>query len=260
MTRGATPPRSTTCDCDMQSESSARACRQPLSASAGIAKTVCQHVDFQPMVAPRSRRQVDFRLPFEMIARHATRVLLSALTVFAIAVSFLASAQTLAALSRPPGSYVVPVDDGQRMFVMFSYVSAAQDEGDLCVLPTGEKVSLHATFPSSGLYEKGSVEPIWTVNWFEEKNNWKLSHNGRYLVRINELGGGFDARPSRRGLAWGIKIYDRGKEIWSSDVKDLVDYPALMRPRGYQYQRWYDDVSFVESQDGKLLLDVRTST
>lgn len=131
-----------------------------------------------------------------------------------------------AGLSGPPPSFAIATRDGRHLFVMLSTVPLAKDGGNDCLLPDGRNVSLRETFPSSGLYEIDSTVPIWTVNWYGENGLTKLSPDGRFVVRVNEWGGGYygeDVTPR-----WGIRFYDQGVQIKNYNVVDLVDYPSLM--------------------------------
>jgi hypothetical protein len=131
-----------------------------------------------------------------------------------------------AGLSGPPPSFVTPTSDGRAVFVMLSSVPLQDDEGRFAKLPGGETVDLRSHFPSSGLYPLHSNEPRWTVDWYGEEGYLHLSEDGRFVVRLNRFGGGGYGQGIKP--TWGVKFYDRGQEIASHDVAELVDYPSLM--------------------------------
>jgi hypothetical protein len=140
--------------------------------------------------------------------------------------SFLAPAPlAYAGLSRPPESHLCPMPDGSHMLVFLSPISPELDAGKWAKLPDGREVNLRKTFPASGYYEIGSAAPIWTAPW-TGRDGWTVSNDGRFLVRWNIFGDG--AYSYGGELSWGLKLYDRGKEIKSYDVAQLVDYPSLM--------------------------------
>ncbi|MFO0791478.1 MAG: hypothetical protein U0805_18620 [Pirellulales bacterium] len=162
-----------------------------------------------------------------------------------------------AALSALPKSHVVALPDGQHMIVFLSPVPIAEDEGRTAQLPDGRTVDLREHFPASGCYEIGSHQPIWTAPW-DSSDVWRVSADGRYLVCWNIFGDGAYARGGQ--LDWGIKFYDRGTEIKSYDVAELLDYPALMPfTTGDWHDLWYDDEGDNAVLEGKLF-DFRTST
>lgn len=170
----------------------------------------------------------------------------------------------IAGNSRTPDSFAKPTGDGQHMLVMLSTGPIAQDSGNECELPSGEKVNLRNTFPANGLYRIGSTTPIWTVPWNDWHSMLHISPDGRYVAYINRFGDGgyypFVSRPGRK-LTWAVKFYDQGTEFRSHDVTDLVDYPSLMRFTSSDWHlTWYDDSSLVTSANGELFVDVQTST
>ena len=107
-----------------------------------------------------------------------------------VALFSLFPASTFAGLSGPPPSYVVTTQDEEHLFVMLSPVPVAKDAGNDCTLPNGERVKLRDRFPASGLYRVGSTVPIWTVQWYGDEYLTQLSPDGRFVVRVNEWGGG----------------------------------------------------------------------
>ncbi|MCO6458759.1 MAG: hypothetical protein J5I93_25915 [Pirellulaceae bacterium] len=83
-----------------------------------------------------------------------------------------------------------------------------------------------------------------------------LSADGRYAVRINRFGD--CAYASGGTLSWGLKFYERGVEIKSHDVADLIDYPSLMEFTSSDWHfLWYHD--FPEVLAGRYF-DLSTST
>ena len=145
-----------------------------------------------------------------------------------------------AGLSGPPSSYLVPTRDGKHLLIMLSPVPIEEDAGNLGKLPTGEEVQLRETFPASGLYKIGETVPLWKVDWYGGQHVVRLSHEGRYLVRVNEFGGGYlGERPSSY---WGLKFYDAGAEIKSYDVGQLVDHLSFMEFTSSDWHYlWIDD-------------------
>jgi len=185
----------------------------------------------------------------------------SAAVLLVLAVGSIAATATpiRAGLSGPPPSYVIPASDGKHLLVMLSPVPLAEDTGNDCVLPDGEKVKLRERFPSSGLYEIGSTTPVWAVAWYElEYGPVRISADGRYVVRVNHFGGGGYGEGVK--LRWGIKFYDTGREIKSYDVDELVDYPSLMPLVTCDWHRlWIDQDAFpAEIRDGSFVLNTST--
>lgn len=185
----------------------------------------------------------------------------SAAVLLVLAVGSMAATATpiRAGLSGPPPSYVIPASDGKHMLVMLSPVLLAEDTGNDCVLPNGEKVKLRERFPSSGLYESGSTTPVWAVDWYElEYGPVRISADGRYVVRVNHFGGGGWGEGVK--LRWGIKFYDAGREIRSYDVAELVDYPSLMPLVTCDWHLlWIDRDTFpAEICDGSFVLNTST--
>jgi hypothetical protein len=141
---------------------------------------------------------------------------------------------------------------------MLSKVPLAVDEGDQCKLPNGETVSLRATFPSSGLYDVGSTEPIWTVDWYGESRLVRLSDDARYVVVINRFGGGGDRFD--HPLSWGIRFFDRGREIANHNVQDLVEFPSLIPFTTSDWHNLWIDQSVYDTEIQNGILSLRTST
>lgn len=185
----------------------------------------------------------------------------SAAVLLVLAVGSIAAtaAPIRAGLSGPPPSYVIPASDGKHLLVMLSPVLLAEDTGNDCVLPDGEKVKLRERFRSSGLYEIGSTTPVWAVDWYElEYGPVRISADGRYVVRVNHFGAGGWGEGVK--LRWGIKFYDTGREIKSYDVAELVDYPSLMPLVTCDWHLlWIDEDAFPsEIRDGSFVLNTST--
>lgn len=159
----------------------------------------------------------------------------------------------LAGLPGPPRSYILPADDGRHLLVMLSPVSLAADQGNRCVLSDGREVELRSHFPSSGMYEIGSTEPLWTVDWYNERHVTCLSEDGRYAVAINEWGAGYTHQPIT--LEWGVRFYDRGRLIRERQVAELVDFPSLMpwTSSGW-HALWIDESMFGPKLQGHDLV------
>jgi hypothetical protein len=180
---------------------------------------------------------------------------------FVIVVWFVALATSVrAGLSGPPKSRIEPLPDGKHMLVFLAPLPAAEDEGRMAVLPDGKIVDLRETFPASGCYPIGSTKPLWTAPW-ESIDRWTVSDDCRYLVRWNEFGDGSYGRIDGGTLSWGLKFYDRGKEIKTYDVAELVDYPSLMPFTSSDYHfDWigydYDDSLIIKN--GLFLLQTST--
>ncbi|HJQ78993.1 MAG TPA: hypothetical protein VJ828_03515, partial [Lacipirellulaceae bacterium] len=163
-------------------------------------------------------------------------------------------------LSRPPSSSVEPLPDGKHMLVRIAPLPADEDEGRMAVLPDGQIVDLRETFPASGCYPINSTTPLWTAPW-EEIDRWTVSDDCRYLVRWNRFGDGSYGREDGGILSWGLKFYDRGKEIKAYSVAELVDYPSLMP---YTSADWHFDWLADGFEDSLIIKDglflLRTST
>lgn len=161
----------------------------------------------------------------------------------------------LAGLSGPPPSYVIPIENGTHIVVMISPTPQLDKE---CTLPGGQRVSLRDTFPSSGLYKTGSTEPLWKADWYGEKGLTRISADGRFAVRVNRFGGGGHGEGVKP--RWGIKFYDRGVEIKSYDVVELVDYPSLMEFTNVDWHCLWIDWSVYDAKVESGFYTLRTST
>lgn len=176
----------------------------------------------------------------------------------AFSVCIAAAKLASAGLSGPPESYIIPISDGTHLVVMLAPTRQAADVGDQCSLPDGQRVSLRDTFPSSGLYRIGSTEPLWKAAWYGEKWLTRVSEDGRFAICVNRFGGGYHSEGIK--LRWGIKFYDRGAEIKSYDVAELVDYPSLMEFTNMDWHRLWIDDSVYEAQIESGFYTLRTST
>jgi hypothetical protein len=146
------------------------------------------------------------------------------------------------------------------MLVFLAPLPAAEDEGRMAILPDGKIVDLRETFPASGCYPIGSTKPLWTAPW-EDIDGWTVSDDCRYLVRWNRFGDGGYGREDGGALSWGLKFYDRGKEIKTYGVAELVDFPSLMPYTSSDYHfDWLggDDDDSLIIQDGHFLLHTST--
>ena len=163
-----------------------------------------------------------------------------------------------AGLSGPPQSYVREMPDGRHMLVFLSPVPPDEDEGKFARVPPDNRlVNLREDFPSSGYYELGSTKPIWTAPW-AGKDGWSISVDGRFLVRWNYFGDGeYDTGGD---LSWGLKFYDRGKEIKAYDVAELLDYPALMEYTTWDWHYLWtgNSAENLEIRDGQFILQTST--
>jgi hypothetical protein len=183
--------------------------------------------------------------------------LVNAFICVVVSSAWFISSTLFAGLSGPPASFVVTARDSQHVFVMLSPAPVADDEGNDCTMPSGERVKLRETFSSSGLYALGSTTPIWKVDWYGEQGLVRLSADGRYLVRVNRFG---DGGYPRKALSWGVKFYDQGVEIASHNVRNLVDHPSLMPlTTGDWHLLWIDD-SVYDSEIRGSFFDLATST
>lgn len=129
-----------------------------------------------------------------------------------------------AGLSRPPSSHTEPTADGRHVLVFLVPVELIEKE-----YVTEEEynctVLLNNMYRASGCYEIGSTTPLWTAPW-DSRDRWVVSDDCRYLVRWNVFGDGkFGAGGD---MSWGLKFYDRGKEIKCYNASELVDFPSLM--------------------------------
>ena len=162
------------------------------------------------------------------LRRPAAILLVAATVLTATPIAF-------AGLSALPKSHVQAMPDGKHMLVFLAPGPVADDEGRIGTLPDGRVVDLRTTYPASGYYSLESTQPIWTAPW-DDSDGWTVSDDGRFLVRWNIFGVGQYGRGGR--LSWGLKFYDRGKEIRTYDVGELVDYPSLMP---YTSSNWHLD-------------------
>ncbi|MEZ6071912.1 MAG: hypothetical protein R3C10_17035 [Pirellulales bacterium] len=144
----------------------------------------------------------------------------------------------IASLRDPQMSYSVTSADGMHRLVMI-----VPEPPDLKEYPWLVD-TLRDEYPQSGCYAIGSHEPLWTFEEYREC--CCLSDDGRYLVAYN-LYGDTELPPEvddewYEPDVWGVKFYDRGCEIASYDIVDLVDYPMLvqMTTAGW-YFVWIDE-------------------
>ena len=180
---------------------------------------------------------------------------LPTLAIFACTTALSLASPTFADLPALPKSHVQLMPDGRHMLVFLSPVAVEEDEGRIAKLPDGREVDLRAMFPASGYYETGSSTPIWTVPW-DDKDGWAVSDDGRFLVRFNYYGAG-NYGWNGRELSWGLKFYDRGKEIKTYSVAELVDYPTLMEFDSH-YQWIGDADDNLTIKEGQLFLHTST--
>jgi hypothetical protein len=165
-----------------------------------------------------------------------------------------------AGLSGPPSSYFIPTRDGTHLFVMLSPAPLANDSGNARTLPNGKSINLREYFPASGLYRNDSTDPIWTADWYGEHWLVRLSEDGRYAVLVNQFGDGGFGQSKFSSLSWGIRFFDRGKQISIHHVQDLVDYPSLMPFTSADWHYvWFDwDLHNSDIHNGKWSLATST--
>lgn len=74
--------------------------------------------------------------------------------------------------------------------------------------------------------ENGDFERLWRINgWYAFPGSVFLSQNGRYLVRIREIGNNFK-RPADLGRRIVLTFYRDGKMLRAYRCSDLVNNPA----------------------------------
>jgi hypothetical protein len=148
--------------------------------------------------------------------------------------------------------------DGRHMLVFLSPAPLDEDQERFAKVPPDYRVmNLREDFPSSGYYDLDSTKPIWTAPW-TGKDGWTVSDDGRYLVRWNFFGDGeYDTGGK---LSWGLKFYDRGKEVKAYDVAELLEYPALMEYTTWDWHYLWtgNSADNLEIRDGQFILQTST--
>lgn len=147
------------------------------------------------------------------------------------------------------------------MLVFLEPARFAAPRDGICTLPDGHTVCLRDAFPESGCYDIGSMTPLWTAPW-EDYERWIVSDDLRFLVRLNcnAVDDG-EVMPAIGKTSWAIKIYDRGRELGSYNLSDLIDYPLFLPlswVSDYRYD-WMDDYDG-DLPPGKSTFDIRTTT
>lgn len=137
----------------------------------------------------------------------------------------------------------------------YRFVMLAKD-GDSVVRSSSGK-----TYPASGLYrDDGSVDPLWTVDWYAFEGQVFFADDARYMSRLGPwpLAGNYGE------LA--VAFYDHGKLLKRYVVSDLVRRPEEL-PHSESHYSWHRNVSSdvaaarlsVETEEGETLaFDMRT--
>ncbi len=97
--------------------------------------------------------------------------------------------------------------DGRQVLVMLPRDSSREVLQPVrFTLPEGRRIALHETFPKSGVYDAVTLQPVWQVDWFSQKDDMKWSDDFRSVVRRNI--GALDLRAS-----WALAFYRDGLPI-----------------------------------------------
>jgi hypothetical protein len=172
------------------------------------------------------------------------------------------TAPAIADRPAPPKSYVVETQDGNHVFVMLAPTgrhthfrliaqryrgqiakartepaSADRDrriaETELALKQAEERMEqvppleTFEGYTESGLYEKGSTEPLWTVDSYAFGVH--LSPNGKYLVQE----GPWAMSPEQLG----VSFCANGELLRAWSIDDLVDEPENL-PHSMSHFRW----------------------
>lgn len=163
-----------------------------------------------------------------------------------------------AGLSRPPSSHVEFTADGLHVLIFLAPIQSAADQS-VTQEERDRTLKLNSMYPASGCYWIGSTTPLWTAPW-DDRDHWIVSDDNRYLIRLNIFGDGdFNSRTvGKRELSWGLKFYDRGEEIKSYDVAELLDFPSLMAFTSWDWHyQWFGDAT-PTIQDGQFVFQTST--
>ncbi len=130
-----------------------------------------------------------------------------------------------------PRSSVVFSADGSRVMVMLSPWPGG-DTRPSVPFPDGRAVDLHATFPTSGVYDVRGFKPVWQTGLFALDWDYLCSDDLDRLVIRNRFG-------TRSGPA--VTFYDRGTVTRIYACKDLLRCLGSDRFLPYDTWDWHVD-------------------
>ena len=123
---------------------------------------------------------------------------------------------------------------------------------DTAVLPSGQ-VNIRQTFPTSGCYDAGTLEPIWQVNWYALPKDLRYSSDFSHIARRNRFA--FTRSPA-------IWFYHDGKLARQYSLDQLL--VALRNRRLFNFTSgdwhftWYDPRKFeLDGDELRLSTDTR---
>ncbi|MCA9260824.1 MAG: hypothetical protein KDA61_16535 [Planctomycetales bacterium] len=131
---------------------------------------------------------------------------------------------SLAGQVEPSWPYCISAADCKHVLVVLGPDPIARSQLLSAELPNGTSVDLPDTIAESGLYERGSDKPVWTIDWCE--GFCYLSSSGDYLVRLRDFGE--TDHPSDKNAGWAIQFYANGTLVKEYGVSQIIDYPSLI--------------------------------
>jgi hypothetical protein len=158
----------------------------------------------------------------------------------------------------PPSSWTVPSPGGKYVFVMIAGGSVESDAAGWVAPKAQEIRRIRATYPRSGLYRKGSTQPLWTVDWYAYAHGVFVASDGVHLIRRNHWASSTDQTA--------VSFFANGRLTRSYRIKELVDFPFLLLHFVSHFE-WdsaeqFDDNALtytVRTKDGnRFVIDVQT--
>jgi len=164
----------------------------------------------------------------------------------------------------PPLSHKTVSANGKYVFVMISPLPKLDAS-------VAESKAIRAKYAKSGLYKNdGSVEPLWTVDWYRYKVD--VASDGEHVVRHGnwpEREGGFEnPSVSKEELKQeAVSFFAKGKLLRQYSIVELIDEPKNLKVSVSHFEwrknsQYSDDKRQFEvvTQDGnRILFDVTTA-
>jgi hypothetical protein len=139
-------------------------------------------------------------------------------------------------------SYAVPSRDGSRLLVMRALshgqpVRSDRNKGTY-KLPDGRSIDMSSTFPSSGVYDASTFQPLWKLDDWVSESNLALSEDFAHMAQVNRYS------VVRGGTA--LVFFHQGAEIRRYKIDKLLRYfdtaPFLERSTDLGYPlEWVGD-------------------
>ncbi len=185
------------------------------------------------------------------------------LRVFSVAiigVGFLVNmmvVNVLAALPAFPESYVTYTANNSYVFVMLSPERDNSDDSSTTIIVAGKSWLIKDYFPVSGLYKISSRTPEWKVSWFS--SDCAISSDGQYVVRCNTYG--YRNSVNQVSETWGIKVYEKNKELASHEASCFLNLPDVILPYepGFGIDPWIDQENEDWLKIKKKILTIHTT-